>query len=308
MPVRELSPILAKVAHEELNEDPKRLEKDLSHLKDWISKQPHLNARTDDQWLVGFLRGCKFSLETVKKKLDLYYTLRNIAPDITKRFKPTDPRFIEILKLGVCLVLPKSEDPVQPRLILLRPGAYDPEKYHVCDILCVFYYLIQILVIEDDAACVVGTKTLVDYQGVSVSHIAQTSAGLLKKIVFICQDSMPLRLKGSHHVNLITGLDTALNIVKSFLNEKPRQRLKIHSSHLDLINNVPKESLPTEYTGTAGDLSEIIDYWVNKMTEYRSWMEEENNYGTDESKRVGQPTTAQTLFGVDGSFRKLELD
>lgn len=40
---------------------------------------------------------------------------------------------------------------------------------------------------EDDTACVVGTKTLVDYDGVSVSHVAQASAALLKKIVFICQ-------------------------------------------------------------------------------------------------------------------------
>lgn len=44
--VRELSPELAEIATNELSENPKRLQDDLQHLKDWISKQPHLKART----------------------------------------------------------------------------------------------------------------------------------------------------------------------------------------------------------------------------------------------------------------------
>lgn len=44
--VRELSPELAKIAVNELNEHPSRLQDDLQHLKDWISKQPYLKART----------------------------------------------------------------------------------------------------------------------------------------------------------------------------------------------------------------------------------------------------------------------
>lgn len=46
MSVRVLAPALAEKARLELNEDPKRLQDDLQHLKDWIAKQPHLRART----------------------------------------------------------------------------------------------------------------------------------------------------------------------------------------------------------------------------------------------------------------------
>lgn len=35
----------------------------------------------DDARLRTFLRGCKFSLEKVKKKLDMYYTMRNAIPE-----------------------------------------------------------------------------------------------------------------------------------------------------------------------------------------------------------------------------------
>lgn len=44
--IRELSPELAKIAKNELNENPKQIEADLRNLKEWILKQPHLKART----------------------------------------------------------------------------------------------------------------------------------------------------------------------------------------------------------------------------------------------------------------------
>lgn len=44
--IRELTPELAKIAKEELNENTNQIPNDLQHLKEWISKQPHLKART----------------------------------------------------------------------------------------------------------------------------------------------------------------------------------------------------------------------------------------------------------------------
>ncbi|OWR47336.1 putative SEC14, partial [Danaus plexippus plexippus] len=46
MSIRPLCPELAKKAREELNEDAKTIESDLRSIKDWLSKQPHLRART----------------------------------------------------------------------------------------------------------------------------------------------------------------------------------------------------------------------------------------------------------------------
>lgn len=46
MPLRPLTPALAEKARLELNEDPKKLEEYIRHLKQWIQKQPHLRART----------------------------------------------------------------------------------------------------------------------------------------------------------------------------------------------------------------------------------------------------------------------
>src|SRR5699024_2960562 len=46
MPVRQLSSELQGLAVKELNEDPKRISEDLAHIKNWLSKQAYLNART----------------------------------------------------------------------------------------------------------------------------------------------------------------------------------------------------------------------------------------------------------------------
>ena len=41
-----LSPELQKYCKEVLNEDPDRRDEDIEHIRQWIKKQPHLNART----------------------------------------------------------------------------------------------------------------------------------------------------------------------------------------------------------------------------------------------------------------------
>ena len=99
--IRPLSDALQKVAIEQLNELPERIPADLEALKTWIKQQPHIKARTDDQFLLGFLRGCKFSLEKTKSKLDKYYTLRTKYPDLFRKCTEVDtPRFRELFRLG----------------------------------------------------------------------------------------------------------------------------------------------------------------------------------------------------------------
>lgn len=118
--IRELSPELAKLAKEELNEVPERIQQDLEALKEWIRKQPHLRARTDDQFLVGFLRGCKWSLERTKDKIDSYYSARTVVHEIMSPRDPLLEKNIAVLRLGYFVPLPLTENPDSPRVVLTR--------------------------------------------------------------------------------------------------------------------------------------------------------------------------------------------
>lgn len=52
MGLRSLSEEFQARAIEDLNEDPDRREKDIEHIKEWLKKQPHLNARMGKEFLI----------------------------------------------------------------------------------------------------------------------------------------------------------------------------------------------------------------------------------------------------------------
>jgi len=55
---------------------------------------------TDDQFLMTFLRGCKYSIERVKEKLDMFYTLRSAIPELMVDRDPFNQTTAAIIRLG----------------------------------------------------------------------------------------------------------------------------------------------------------------------------------------------------------------
>lgn len=98
--IRSLTPELQAIAKAELNEDPSYTLQMLEQFREWIKKSPHLKSRTDDQFLITFLRGCKFSLEKAKQKLDMFHTVRTHVPEFIGNREALDARTLEILRLG----------------------------------------------------------------------------------------------------------------------------------------------------------------------------------------------------------------
>ena len=74
------------------------------------------------------------------------------------------------------------------------------------------------------------------------------------------------------------------------------------------LEMIPKDVLTEEYGGTDGKTQDILNEWENKLIAHRDFFMEEEKYGTDESKRPGKPMNSDSLFGIEGSFRKLEVD
>ena len=154
--LRPLSAQLAKKAADELFEKPERIDEDLAALRAWLAKCPHIKSRTDDQFLTMFLRGCKHSLERAKEKLDMYYTVRTALPELMRNRDPEEPKLLELIKMGVAVPLPNTVTPDGPRIILVRPGVYDPSKYTIQEVFRYNTMMSDIMMKEDDNLVVAG--------------------------------------------------------------------------------------------------------------------------------------------------------
>jgi hypothetical protein len=139
--IRPLSPALAKVAHEELNEVPERLEGDIAIIREWISQAKHMKSRSDDQFIVSFLRGCKFSIEKTKKKIEMFYTGRTLSPEFFAKRDLNDNTLVEIIDHGFILPMPVDESKTDPQIVFTRMGHYDPTKFSFLDVMKVTYMM-----------------------------------------------------------------------------------------------------------------------------------------------------------------------
>lgn len=223
--IRPLHPSLQRKAIEELGEDPARIRKDLEAFRDWIKKSPHIKSRSDDQFLVSFLRGCKYSLERAKEKFDLYHTLKTHVPELTRNRDPLDEKVLAAIRQGVGISLPHLESPDGPRYFLLRPGCYDPNVFNVEDIMKVSTMRSDLSLSTDDSCIVSGQIGIIDFTGVSLSHLMKVTPTFIKKITMLQQDAAPIRQKATHIVNMPPFALTAFNIFQTFAKEKNKKRV-----------------------------------------------------------------------------------
>lgn len=65
--------------------------------------------------------------------------------------------------------------------------------------------------------------------------------------------------------------------------------------------------MPIEYDGEAGSLQSLIDEWEKKILSYRNYfLDDTDKFGVDEKKRIGP--ASNPLFGIEGSFKRLQFD
>ncbi|XP_053962519.1 alpha-tocopherol transfer protein-like [Anastrepha ludens] len=307
--VRALSPQLQQAAITQLHEVPERVAADIEALRTWIQQQPHLRAREDDQFLLSFLRGCKYSLEKAKLKVDKFYTLRTKYPEFFTVNDVDDEKLRKLINCGILVYLPTPLFECGPRIAYLRSGVYSADEFKVDDVARAMEGIQEILLLEDDYAMVYGVVSIVDLEKASMAHFMQMTPTSLKKMVVFSEEALPLRTKGTHFINTQSGFETFFNLFKPMLPKKSQKRLSVHGNNLDkLYEHVPLKYLPQECGGENGSIAEGIVELNKKLDEYRDYFKENAQYGTDETLRVGETTDFDNLFGTQGSFRKLEVD
>jgi len=301
---------LMEAAKKDLGEDPVRVAQDLEIIKTWIKKSPHLHSiKQDDEFLKMFLRGCKFSLEKTKEKLDFFFTVRGNLPTWFDNWDPRLPEIRNIIKAGIYIPLP-GYDKHGRKVIVMRGGLSDPNTMKKEDEFKASGMLMESALNGDKQAVIRGIVLLQDLEGMTLSHALAVSPAVMKKAMTVWQDAYPSRPKALHFLNMPSAMESVFKMAQGFQNEKMRARNHVHpvGDYSKVQEDLGLEVLPTDFGGTNVSLSELRDYWIDQMERNRDWLMEQSKYKTDESKRPGKPKSHADLFGIEGSFRKLEID
>jgi len=300
---------LLRAAQADLGEDPKQLEDKIRILREWADKSPHLQLiNKDDKLLRTFLRGCKFSLERTKEKVDFYFSVRGMVD----WFKDWDPRLDHIhtiLKAGVYLPLP-GYDKEGRFTMIMRNGVIDPNVMKTEDTFKVSTMITELAMRNNPQATIKGIVLIQDMSGMGAIHAKQINPSMAKKAITIWQEGNPIMPKAMHFLNMPSVMVAIFNMFQGLQKEKLRKRNVIHpkGSLEKLHESVGLDVLPKEYGGTNGTLADLTEYWLAEMEANRDWLIQQTKYKTEESKRPGKPKLHSDFFGIEGSFRKLEID
>ncbi|RZC41215.1 CRAL TRIO domain containing protein [Asbolus verrucosus] len=275
------------------NEDVNTRDSHLEAIKEWLRKQPHLPDTWDEHRILIFLRGCNFSLEKCKRKLDMYFTMRAAIPEFFANRDIDRPEMKEIFKLA--------------RVTIAGATKVDFETPDIANLMKIALMVGDVR-LEIEEVGVEGDVYILDASVALLKHFVRVSPTIVKKFFVCVQEAYPVKVKEVHVINATPFVDFLIKWVTPFLKEKIQNRIHVHPDMESLHKFVPKEMLPEEYGGTGGRLEVFMEQWLEKLREYRPWFQEQENIKADESKRPGKPTNHEELFGLDGSFKQLSID
>lgn len=124
--------------------------------------------------------------------------------------------------------LPLTDSEDGPRIILIRPGRYDPKEYSLNEIFKIFCLFTDYLLLEDDHFIVGGQVGIIDLTNVTNEHFVRFTPEFVKKMTLLHQDGSPSWSRACHYVNTPSGFEYILNMFKTFMSDE----------HKKLVNSI----------------------------------------------------------------------
>ncbi|XP_017463309.1 PREDICTED: alpha-tocopherol transfer protein-like, partial [Rhagoletis zephyria] len=227
-------------------------------------------------------------------------------------------------------LLPTPLHETGPRIMFIRAGSYPPDKYTFKEIMAVAHAqqelwireddyaavngFIDVLdqelwIREDDYAAVNGFIDVLDVSRLTAAHLAQHTPNVVKKMLVFAEQAIPLRQRATHFINIPAGFEKVFNMLKPLMPAKQQERLHLHGNNLEsLYAHIPQKYLPKEYGGENGYIEEITELSVQFFLNRRDYFIEDHKYRNNEKLRVGKQPDFDSIFGMDGTFRKLDVD
>ncbi|KAF5300289.1 hypothetical protein FQA39_LY11146 [Lamprigera yunnana] len=254
----ETGPLTAEVkevAKLELRETPENVAKGLEELKALLKNDPSLNFSTDDDFLIIFLRPCKFYAKSAYELMKRIAEFKEKHKQLVENLMPEDEKE-EFINSNAVNVL-KDRDHKGRRVLIQHCGSkWDPSKLSSDHVFKMLYLMHEAAVIEPETQ-VNGGVVILDFEGLSTKHVMAFTPAVSMRLLSFIQDAMPLRLKEVHIVKQPFIFNMVWAIFKPFVKEKLKGRLHFHGDKMSSLHKFLAPShLPKNY---GGDLPEM-DY------------------------------------------------
>ncbi|KAG5875655.1 hypothetical protein JTB14_018653 [Gonioctena quinquepunctata] len=277
---------------------------DVQNLQNWIEKQPHLPQVTELQ-IALFLHSCYYSNELAKATIDTYFTVKTLCPDIFGNRIPKDPLVQQAINCLLVAPLPKLT-PQEDLVLFVKLMDLNPDNYNfAAQVKC--FDMLTLLHLHQNGPPK-GVVIMMDLKGLVFGHFLKLSVVVMKKFLYYLQEGMPIRLKSMQYFNIVSFMDKILALMKPFMKKELMDSLVIHTEMNTVYDHVPKDILPREYGGSCESLEVLHEKYKAQMNDNTDFFKLEETQVVDEKRRPGKPKNISDVFGMEGTFKKLEVD
>ncbi|XP_067119758.1 clavesin-2-like [Centruroides vittatus] len=250
-------------------------EKVLQEFRNDILSEEDLNCRTDDIFLLSFLRARKFDRQRALKLLRNYYSTRKKYPNIFKNLRPS--ALEEFLQMNIVASTMFNNDKV---LGLGLTSRFDPTKVKIVDLIRSITLLLD-LELNDHPIQVNGYTVLIDFDAISWQHMIQFTPSMIRLAVSCVQQSIPIRYKTLYLVNCNNYVRLLYAMFSPLLPQKMRERIRLYGSDFtELHKEIDPKYLPAEFGGklSSFDTSE----YNQRLRDNEEFFIENEKYWTEE--------------------------
>lgn len=257
---------------------------------------------------MAFLRSAKFNVHRACVKFENCALLKFKYPqyfDIEHNRDRILERNMALLNTGMLYAL--SERDSEGRLILiLKLGRRDPELFSVPEIFQLFQCVFATLMLSSEENHVSGYVFVIDHYDVGFRHFY--SPVDLKTYFYVMKNCIALRLKKCVVLNVNRFTSTLVDMAKSVMSKKMKDRLAVFRDSAELSKHVkPRSILPIEYGGEGESEEVLIEKFKKMMFEFHEEIQDIWNIEIDEMK-ISPSKLRGDDHEVIGSFRRLEID
>ncbi|XP_040065696.2 alpha-tocopherol transfer protein-like [Ixodes scapularis] len=217
----------------------------LAKLRLSLKGEPELNARSDADFLLRYLRFTNSDEVRAHKIIKSYYKHRARYPKIFDQLTPTN--VAEDFSRHLVSVLPERDNHGQP-VLLVRIGAWPSDLAQIN-----FNRLVALTlehVAMDAASQKSGVSILLDFDSWSIAKMMTLDIGLVKQAAQMIQELLPFRVNQAHVVRQPNAFSIFFSLMKPFLGKAEQDRFLFHGTNFEALHtHIPKSSLPKEYGG-----------------------------------------------------------